>query len=306
MTWRTTHRILLGAAALLFATTAAAQVLYTTSIRSLATVGGDKIVGNLYSVNLSDATARLVAPILLHGQTAVGITGLAVHPTTGVFYGITSALSPVNPRSLVTIDVTSGGAELVGALGAAGSDIAFDPQGNLFVWLPGTSQLGAVDLTTAHVAPLGPPGPAGNSGGIAIDDKGIAYVTPNGAVGTLDRVDTTTGILTKGPALTGAPFASGIAAMTFTPSGLLLALNSNGGSPANVRLVTINTKTGQVTPIGSLPDDSDSLAFASRGAHDITAALATMSGRTLALLSLVLGLAIAVVAMLVAKAMKRH
>jgi streptogramin lyase len=305
MSRRTTHRILLGASALLFAAAAAAQTLYTTSIRTFAGGGGEKVVGNLYTVNLSDATAKLVAPILLGGNTAVGITGLAVHPATGVFYGITSPLSPVNPRSLVTIDVSTGAAELVGPLGASGSDIGFDPQGNLFVWLPGTSQLGAVDLSTAQVRPLGPPRPPGNSGGIAIDDKGIAWVTPNGAVGNLDRVDTATGVLTKGPTLIGAPFPSGIAAMTFTPSGLLLALNSNGGSPASVRLVTINTKTGQVNAIGSLPDDSDSLAFTSLGTHDIRAALATMSGRSLALSFLILGLAIAILAMLVVKLFKR-
>jgi hypothetical protein len=305
MSRRTIYSLLLGAAALLACANAAAQTLFTTSIRTFASGGQDKVVGNLYTVNLGDATAKLVAPILLRGETAVGITGLAVHPATGVFYGITSPLSPVNPRSLVTLDVNTGAAELVGALGAAGSDIAFDPKGGLFVWLPTTSELGEVDLQTAHVKPLGPPGPPGNSGGIAIDDKGMAYITPNGAAGNLDRVDTATGAITKGPVLTGAPFPAGIAAMTFTPSGLLLALNTNGGSPASVRLVTINTKTGQVNSIGSLPDDSDSLAFAAVGSHDIRAALATMSGRTLALLSIVLGLALAIGAMLIVKSFRR-
>jgi len=299
------YSLLLAAAALFACASSFAQTLYTTSLRTFASGGQDKIVGNLYTVNLSDATARLVAPILLKGETGVGITGLAAHPVTGVFYAITSPLSPVNPRSLVTLDVNTGAADLVGPLGTAGSDIAFDPKGNLYMWLPGTSQLGAVDLQTAHVEPLGPPGPAGNTGGIAIDEKGVAYVTPNGAAGTLDRVDTATGMLTKGPPLTGMPFPSGVAAMAFTPSGLLLALNTNGGSPASVRLVTINTKTGQVNSIGTLPDDSDSLAFASTSAHDIRAALATMSGRNLALVSLVIGLAIAVVAMLVVGAFKK-
>lgn len=305
MSRRTISPTLLAAAALFYCAGAAAQALYTTSLRTFASSGGDKIVGNLYTVNLSDATAALVAPILLKGESGVGITGLAVHPVTGVFYGITSPLSPVNPRSLVTLDVNTGAADLVGPLGAAGSDIAFDPQGNLFVWLPATSQLGSVDLQSAHVQPMGAPGPAGNSGGIAIDDKGVAYVTPGGAAGTIDRVDTTTGVVTRGPQLHGAPFPAAIAAMTFTPSGLLLALNTNGGTPASTRLVAINTKTGQVSVIGSLPDDSDSLAFAAVGAHDVRAALATMSGRTIALLSLILGLAIAVGAMLIAKSLKR-
>jgi hypothetical protein len=294
----------LAAALLLAGADALAQALYATSIRVFASGGQDKVVGSLYTLNLADASAKLVAPIRMKSETAVGITGLAVHPTSGIFYGITSPLSPVNPRSLVTLDVNTGDAQLVGPLGASGSDIAFDSAGTLYVWLPATSQLGVVDLATAGVKPLGKPSPAGNGGGIAIDDKGTAYVTPAGASGTLDRVDTRTGALTRGPQLAGAPFPTGITAMTFTPSGLLLALNANGGSPANVRLVTINTASGQVSAIGSLPDDTDSLAFTSAGSHDIRSALATMSGRTLALLSLVLGLALAVGAMVLVKSLR--
>lgn len=304
MNRRASLAALLAAALLLAAMGASAQALYATSIRVFAAGGQDKVVGSLYSVNLSDASAKLVAPLRMKNDTAVGITGLAVHPTSGVFYAITSALSPVNPRSLVTLDVNTGDTDLVGPLGAAGSDIAFDAAGKLYVWLPATSQLGVVDLRSAAVDALGSPGPAGNGGGIAIDERGTAYVTPTGASGTLDRVDTRTGAITRGPQLTGAPFPTGITAMTFTPSGLLLAVNTNGGSPANVRLVTINTGSGQVAAIGSLPDDTDALAFASSGSHDIRSALSTMSGRTLALLSLVLGLALAVGAMVLVKSLR--
>jgi len=304
MNRRATFTVLLAAALLLGSAGAAAQALYATSIRVFASGGKDKVVGSLYTLNLADASAKLVAPIRMKNETAIGITGLAVHPTSGIFYGITSALSPVNPRSLVTIDVNTGDADLVGPLGAAGSDIAFDASGALYVWLPGTSQLGVVDLGSATVKPLGTPGPAGNGGGLAIDGKGTAYVTPGGASGTLDRVDTQTGAIVRGPPLTGAPFPTAITAMTFTPSGLLLAVNANGGSPASVRLVTINTASGQVSPIGALPDDTDALAFASGGSHDIRSALATMSGRTLALLSLVLGLVLAVAAMVLVKSLR--
>ena len=293
-----------AAAFLLPAAGAFAQSLYATSIRVFASGGRDKVVGSLYTVNLADASATLVAPIRMKNETAIGITGLAAHPKSGIFYGITSPLSPVNPRSLVTLDVNTGDAELAGVLGAAGSDIAFDAAGALYVWLPGTSQLGVVDLATAAVKPLGTPGGPGSGGGLAIDDKGTAYVTPSGASGTLDRVDIRTGAITRGPQLSGAPFPTGITAMTFSPSGLLLAVNANGGSPASARLVTINTGSGQVTAIGSLPDDTDSLAFASGGSHDIRSALSTMSGRTLALLSLVLGLALAVGAMVLVKSLR--
>lgn len=304
MNWRKTFGALLAGASLLLASASAAQTLYATSMRTFASGGQEKVVGSLYTVNLADATAKLVAPIRMKGETAVGITGLAVHPSTGVFYGITSANSPINPLSLVTLDVETGDADLIGSLSAPGSDIAFDPQGTLYVWLPRTSQLGVVDLATAQVRPLGSPGPPVIAGGMAVDGKGMAYVTPGGGGGTLDTVDTKTGAFTKGPTVDGAPLSSGISAMTFSPSGLLLALNTNAGSPASVRLVTINTATGKVNSIGLLPDDTDSLAFASHGSRDIRSALATMSGRTLALFSLILGLALAVGAMALVKTLK--
>jgi streptogramin lyase len=240
----------------------AQQKLYAASVRSAPSARGDvPIAGNLYSVNLATSTSTLIGAIRLPGGRPIGVTGLAAHPKTGVLYGITSEQSPNNPRSLVTIDPASGVATLVGELGTAGSDISFDLKGTLFMWLPATSQLGIVDPSSAAVSPLGRPGPAGSPAGIAIDPQGMVFVTAKGAGGTLDNVDLTSGALQIGPALTGAPFSTQINSMSFSPSGLLLAVNSNGGSPAETRLVTINTATGVVTTIGSLPDDTDALAF---------------------------------------------
>ena len=240
----------------------AQQKLYAASVRSAPSARGDvPIAGNLYSVNLATSTSTLVGAIRLPGGRPIGVTGLAAHPKSGVLYGITSEQSPNNPRSLVTIDPASGVATMVGELGTAGSDIAFDLKGTLFMWLPATSQLGIVNPSSAAVSPLGRPGPAGSPAGIAIDPQGMVFVTAKGAGGTLDNVDLASGALQIGPALTGAPFSTQINSMSFSPSGLLLAVNSNGGSPAETRLVTINTATGVVTTIGSLPDDTDALAF---------------------------------------------
>jgi len=241
---------------------AAQQKLYAASVRSAPSARGDvPIAGNLYSVNLATSTSTLIGAIRLGGGRPIGVTGMAAHPKTGVLYGITSEQSPNSPRSLVTIDPTSGQATLVGELSAAGSDIAFDAKGTLYMWLPGTSQLGTVDPSSAAVTALGRPGPPGSPAGIAIDPQGMVFVTARGAGGSLDNVDLSSGSLQVGPLLTGAPFSTQINSMSFSPSGLLLAVNSNGGSPAETRLVTINTATGVVTTIGSLPDDTDALAF---------------------------------------------
>jgi hypothetical protein len=246
---------------------AAVHTLYAASVRSggVAGVGDVPIAGNLYTINLASGTATLVGAIRMAGGKPLGVTGMAAHPTDGTLYGITSEQSPNHPRSLVTIDPKSGAATLVGDLGAVGSDIAFNSKGTLYVWLPATSQLGIVNTSSAAVTPLGRAGPAGSPAGIAVDPQGMVYVTAKGAGGTLDNVDLVSGALQVGPPLTGAPFSTQINSMSFSPSGLLLAVNSNGGSPALTRLVTINTATGAVATIGSLPDDTDALAFTGGG-----------------------------------------
>jgi len=246
---------------------AASQTLYAASVRSGGVGGGSDvaIAGNLYTINLASGTATLVGAIRLPGGKPIGVTGLAASPRDGTLYGITSEQSPNSPRALVTIDPATGAAKLVGDLGMVGSDIAFNEKGTLYIWLPGTSQLGTVNPSTAAVTPLGRPSPAGSPAGIAVDPQGMVFVTAKGAGGSLDNVDLASGSLQIGPPLTGAPFSTQINSMSFSPSGLLLAVNSNGGSPANTRLVTINTATGAVATIGALPDDTDALAFVGEG-----------------------------------------
>jgi hypothetical protein len=240
---------------------AAAHTLYAATVRTGVMARGDvPIAGNLYTINLANGTATLVGPIKLQGKS-IGVTGMGAHPTNGTLYGITSEQSPSYPRSLITIDPATAVATLVGELPAAGSDISFDSKGTLYMWLPATTQLGIVDPSNANVTPIGKPGPPGSPAGISVDPQGMVFVTAKGAGGTLDNVDLQSGALQVGPPLMGAPFSTQINSMSFSPSGLLLAVNSNGGSPAETRLVTINTATGAVATIGALPDDTDALAF---------------------------------------------
>ena len=91
-----------------------------------------------------------------------------------------------------------------------------------------------------------------------------------------------------GPQLSGAPYTS-INAMSFTPSGLLLAVNSNAGSPALTRLIQINTSTGAVAALGPLPDDTDAISFGPARTTDFFGMLETMGGRVLAVVALAAG-----------------
>lgn len=304
---RRCHRLfaIAAVATLLCSLSAAAQTLYVTTMRAraAATTPGTLLSG-LYTVNLATGVATFTAPLRIEGLKPVGITGLAVHPGTGRFYGITASNSPASPRSLVVVEPQTGDVAVVGELSHTGSDIVFDSAGTLYMWIPGSHQVGTVNLNNAAVTPLGPVGREEALGGLAIDSQGVAYVTPTGANGTLDTVNLKTGAFKTGPTLQGAPFPGAITAMTFTPSGLLLAVNSNVGSPAQARLVTINTATGQVATIGTLPDNTDALTFAPPS-RDIGQILATMSGRTMALLALILGLALALIGVALVKRLRR-
>src|SRR5260221_8883468 len=258
-------RILIVVAGLGAADVAAAvHTLYAASVRSGLALDAP-IAGNLYAVNLANGTATLVGAIRLPGSKPIGVTGMAAHPSPAAPYGIPSEQSPNHPRSLVTIDPTSGAATLVGDLGMIGSDIAFDAKGTLYVWLPATSQLGAVNTSSAVVSPIGKAGPAGSPAGIAVDPNGMVYVTSKGASGTLDNVDLATGALQVGPPLTGAPFSTQINSMSFSPSGLLLAVNSNGGAPPRTTARPTYTAVGAGATTSPPARDSDSAAPARRG-----------------------------------------
>jgi hypothetical protein len=293
MGWRQRVFAVVALCGALASVEATAQTLYAASVRSLATTGGHGVAGSLYTVNLGTGSPTFVAPVRLNGSTPIGLTGMAAHPQTGVFYAITSPLSTSQGQSLVTVDVSTGNATLIGEIRHAASDISFNRAGILFAWLTNTSQLGIVSLTTGAITPIGTARGPGPPAGLAIDARGVAFITPSGAGGSLDMVDIGTGSIATGPALTEAPFPSSINSMTFTPSGLLLAVNSNAGVPANTRLVTINLSTGKVSNIGNLPDDTDALAFTPEIAR--TGELSSVNVQTLALLvlgaiALILGL----------------
>ncbi|HET9470555.1 MAG TPA: hypothetical protein VFO24_05585 [Usitatibacter sp.] len=248
----------------------AADPLYATSLRGEA-AGGPFIAGNLYTVDPATAAAKLIGPIRL-GDTAVGITAVATHPRTGVFYGITAGLSPAVPRSLVTVDLDSARATLVAPISMRGSDLAFGQDGMLYLWVPDAKRLVKLDPVSGEIAPLGPSGiEAGPSGGLAIDrGGGKAYVAATGANGTLDAIDLETGKGTTGPRLSGAPFPVSIDNMTLSPSGTLYAVNSNGGAPSNAALVTIDIASGAMRLVGALPRDTRGLIFAPERARPST------------------------------------
>jgi hypothetical protein len=237
---------------------AAAEWLYVTTVASPIGMAPSQGGSHLYKVELPNGKAKPIGTIRAGGMP-IAVTGLANQPITGTLYGITAEDSPNHPRALVTIDPKDATATLVGNLGLAGSDIAFDKHGMLYVWLRETSQVGTVSLKTGEARPVGPTKAATEPGGIAIDDSGRVYVVPSGATGSLDQIDSVTGRARKGPTLQGAPYAAGINALSITADGRIYAVNSNRGVPAKSALITIDPVSGEIRKVGELPDDADAL-----------------------------------------------
>jgi hypothetical protein len=259
---RNPARIALAALLTLFAATAAAQVLYAVSVRTYTDPGFHGVEGNLYIVDPETASTTLVAPLMIAGKTPIGLRGLAVHPRTGIFYGITSPNASSFPRSLVTVEPTTGNVSPVGDLGYGASDLDFDTDGTLYAWVPETRQVGAVNLDTGAITLIGKPLERGAlKGSVAFVDKGHALVAGTGGNGTLDTIDLVTGRVTVGPTLTGAPFPDFVGGLAFSPKGVLYAINSSLGRGVQANLITIDPQTGKVTNLGALPNDTESLYF---------------------------------------------
>lgn len=255
-------QVFLAALAALLAASATAQTLYAVSVRTYSDPGYRGVEGNLYVVDPETATTTLVAPLMVSGRTPIGLRGLAIHPKTGVFYGITSPNASSIPRSLVTVDPTTGSVSPVGDLGYGASDIEFDSDGILYAWVPETRQVGTVNLDSGAVTLRGEPLPRGAlKGSLLFSGNGQALVASTGGTGTLDTVDLATGQVTTGPTLTGAPFPDFIGGLCYSPKGELFAINSSLGRSTQANLINIDPKTGKITNLGALPNDTESLAF---------------------------------------------
>ena len=244
-----------------FAAGAAAQTLYASSVRTYSDPSYKGVEGNIYTVDPDTAGTQLVTSIN-YGKTPIGLDGLAIHPKTGVFYGITSATAAVIPHSLVIVDPATGAATLVGDLGDVGSDITFDNDGTLYVWLPNTRQMGKIDLDSGRVTARGHAIERGASkGAFTVIGGGKAYLAATGGAGTLDTLDVQTGTITTGPALTGAPFPDLITGLAYSPHGTLFGINTNFGRSTQANLIMIDPATGKVTNVGALPNDTDAITW---------------------------------------------
>jgi hypothetical protein len=235
-----------------------------------AATGSAGTAGTLYTIDASSGSILSSHAITnAAGGGAIGITGLAFSPTTGVLYGVT-VTSTNNGNtvasSLVTINPNTGVATVIGALGISISDISFRSNGTLYGFEARTPySLATINLSSGVATTVGISGLSGVSGGgLAFSPTGTLYVSAKGSqTGTLDTLNPATGALTIGPALSGALFL-GMGALAFDAGGTLFGADNNGtgGTLVDVALETINIVTGAVSFVIDLPDNTDAIAFA--------------------------------------------
>jgi hypothetical protein len=227
------------------------------------------VAGQLYAVDPANAASSLIGSFLDGAGNPYGITGLAVDQTTGVLYG-SSSRQNASGGQLVTINPATALVTPIGSfgIGSTMADITIDPvSGVMYGWESGGGhQLHTINTTTGLATVVGASSiPDFGGGGLAMDSGQVLYSTPDGSSGsppTLRTVDTGSGITAIVAALSAGPVNLSVNAMDFNSAWALFGVNGGGSTGGNTRhLVTINTSSGVLTDIGSLPDRSDALAF---------------------------------------------
>ncbi|HEV8440395.1 MAG TPA: hypothetical protein VGT40_20085, partial [Methylomirabilota bacterium] len=244
----------MGLAALLLAAAPVwAQTLY----------GADGAGGNsstLYILNPANgAIIQNVGPI------GFAVTGLAVHPITGVLYGSTSNNSLAAPGSLISINKATGQGTLIGSFGFPGqsmADMTFTRDGALYGWLEFSSDdLYTINLSTGAATKVGEFGNSTSGSGLAANGCNMIFYAGFGDTGSLTIVNRRTGQGVNGPAMNG-PLDDSIGALAVDANGTLYGVGINTGvTPRQSFLYIINPGTGAVTNLGRTVDRLDAIAF---------------------------------------------
>lgn len=209
---------------------------------------------NLYILDsTTGATQTTIGPI------GFAVTGLAFDPTSGVLYGTTTRRSPLDPSSLITINITTGAGTLVGSnLIGPIADIAFDAAGTLYGWTEGAGDdLVTINLGTGAAGIVGNFGAFTRGSGLSFDGSGTLWFAGEADSDVFSRLNTinpatglSTGTLGLAPTTT-ARFNG----MAF--DGTTMFSSRNDGT-----LHTFNLTTGDVMLIGPTVSGIDAIAFA--------------------------------------------
>lgn len=223
----------------------------------------DGSAGHLSSLVILDQSTGAVTSVV--GPIGFAVTGLAVHPTTGVLYGSTSNLSPVAAGSLIRIDKATGAGTLIGSYGISGStmpDLTFTSDGTLYGWAQPFNALHTINLTTGLATRVGNFTFGPNLPGLGLAATADALILAGSGRDPLFRVDRNTGVAVPFTTLDWPRAASGVAALAFGPGGALFGMGSTGVQAVDgAFLLRIDLVTGHVVELGPTIFLGDALAF---------------------------------------------
>ncbi len=210
-----------------------------------AALGASSTSSDLYSVDPATGVLTSVGPL------GVALTALAWDPVLEVMFGGTSNNSSANPKSLVTVDLTTGAATLVGAYGSSPTsfaDIAIDSLGNMFGWAvnspPGQRGLWSINKLTGVATWVGNTSSALTGGALAFDSSDVLWLFGNqdvGGSGDARTVDPATGLTTFVANLTGYDWggAGAMNAASFDSGDVCYVNDAKGFGGSGSDLVTI-------------------------------------------------------------------
>ena len=213
--------------------------------------GANGTTSNLYTIDPATGAGTVVGPI------GFAVTGLAVHPSTGVLYGSTTNNSAASPGSLITINKATGQGTLVGSFGASGQTHG---RSHLHVGRHALRlarsryrQPVHVNLATGAGTQVGTSGLDTFGSGLAANASNILYYAGDGNRGRFYTINRATGAPTQITAtMSGgsSPDDSSISALAFSPGGVLygVVLDTKPAAKPTV-LVTINPANGVITDI---------------------------------------------------------
>lgn len=251
------------AVSLLAAALAARPVHAATLYGATGTGGG---TGTLGTIDTSNGAFTPIGAIQTAGGANLRVTGLAFHPGTGILFGVTGNQNAVSARSLITIDPTTALATVIGEVNGSGpvADMTFASDGTLYGWLePDLDDLVTISLLSGLASVVGDSGLSTIGSGLAFSPGGQLYFAGDGDEGSLRTIDPVTGQVTSSVALTGGNYADAIAALAFSPAGILYGANldTDSNPDFDAFLIAINTTTGAVDFLGQSVARLDAIAF---------------------------------------------
>ncbi len=215
--------------------------------------GSTRVESILYRVNETTGIATKIG----NGTGVNHLSGLAIHPVTGVLYAIDNV--DFVGGSLYTIDLTTGLASVIGATQATISDISFRPNGTLYGWLElgsltafsgSNDLLVTIDTASAAVTPVSTIPLGSSRTGLAFASDDTLYLKSGGQE-KLRQLNPNDGAVIGEIVTSINPIST-------------LAIGSNGQgftvvsySPNGSSLESIDLQTGALTQIAFFTDPND-------------------------------------------------